>query len=76
MGREDRAFSEANALIHHCNIEPSVERSHCMQQANAQEEQMEERGPRQAQQFSALCLSESVFLNLIKSLPPVVFFDV
>lgn len=35
--RGDRALSEANALIHHSNIEPSVERSHCLQQANDQE---------------------------------------
>lgn len=36
-GRGDRALSEANALIHHSNIEPSAERSHCLQQANDQE---------------------------------------
>lgn len=35
--RGDRALSEANALIHHSNIEPSAERSHCLQQANDQE---------------------------------------
>lgn len=40
--RGDRALSEANALIHHSNIEPSAERSHCLQQANDQEQQMEE----------------------------------
>lgn len=34
---EDRALSVANALIHHPNIEPSVERNHCLHQANTQE---------------------------------------
>lgn len=34
---EDRALSEANALIYHPNIEPSVERNHCLQQAHTQE---------------------------------------
>lgn len=57
---EDRALNVANALIHHPNIEPSVERSHCLQQANTQEEQMEGEDGAEPVYFSRLSLWECV----------------
>lgn len=54
-----------------------MERSHCLQQADTQEEQMEERGQLRARLFSLLCLYDMFFFkNMIKSQPPVLFFVV
>lgn len=58
---EDQALSVANVLIHHPSLELSVEQRYCLQQADTQERQMEERGQRWARLFSLICLDECFF---------------
>lgn len=69
----DKALSVANALIHLPNIQLSVERSHGLQQADIQEEQMEGEDGAEHICFSALCLPQHVVLKLVRSLPSAFF---